>query len=1685
LQIVNHAVRRFGSGSAVYLAPAADTRVEFVKRYNARYNAGVDKSAEASGYFAKTWVVAMHDAPKWGLKLPTRRVKVFVFDEAFRWNLFFFCVLTLLYPDALFVFLGDPSQLDYDTNKFASMPGDVADLLISNALFGVPGPTNPHPSLDLKVTCPKAVFTSNVSQRCGPRLVMYLRSILGGGYDVYTSILDEFSFEYRDRLENPTQYLVMRRDVDVVWKAGVPDGSVTIAAAQGRSVEQAAVVIDRASMPTFFRTMSDGRRGDWAAAALVAMTRARHKLVFVIEDKLHVPLILSTPAAYMPISRVNVVLAGAYDVTRFKDTPAGRYAEAHDFLHGLDVPGALVPPDLTHPKIGSNPVGPPLSQRSFDVADIEFLETLPNGTQHASYAVEPGYVGDVKVRSMPASRTIAVETISDTEYGFRHGSRSSIQVLATMIHRTGTSRAAHVLYKKLMKYSSVQVSGIFKESFFDEARVEAILDQSLTRYFSAQAIAEMREVMKPYLPKDVDLTVRSFNLAAGLFLKTQIKPTKIETVEALGKLGQPVITSAKWIQFIWGFMFRLGKLLIESAFKDDVIWASGATEAEIAERWGAVPSDVFVMMNDYVGHDTSQSRLTDALCIAVYSLVMPHMEYMSQYIDDLGVVKVDSPLMTFLLLGRPSGFPCTWDINTVKQMIDMAIAGHRGPQGRHWWRFCRKFLFGGDDNALQCVVHPAKLFDLVWWNASQVEPLKMEVRTDGLMEFGNWLYAAGTCAYGLQKLVMKVLNKNYALVLKHEPSWDEYADAFSLIMSPYRRDQWGCSELNAAYYGWDLSFCHALALSLDSYARMSFAEAKVVLRPVTRVFTDTLGFNTLSPAAVYQPTDIDSPVCIPMVGFQRQPLDDTETSTLRDDRAGVAGRDGPSIPENLVLPATVPASARWHSIIDVLDPEWQPGQVAVPPSVATPSLEHYRRLVEAIKLLNGRLNIDGALFAVEVGNQVFSTTFSQGKRAALWSAAADVLQQLVLEARTRVTCACAVHTPFPVDIPKSRWHDDWVCCSCDSLVCVDDDLDGFGVDRCDSCGADAALHTSIGWRITLDGTSSTDVLARIPAPEDGKAIRAAIGGVYVAMYPRFGKPQKKKLAGDVRALTKAVKKVAIRSQPLRANRPARRNTRDQPIRREFKQPAATRQRRFVGAGGTLKPMGGFTAPPRTAARRNRVGASYVPDLVMNMTDPKDAPGIRLVGDWTGAATATMNPFARLAVPFSQGVGGAANNYLPTSDAMIVTSPSMLHANVVYNFAAPSGTYTLFVQNGGVGGASAPNTPPTNNGAGLNFAVATSGTTGAQNAVSPVPFAYGLPTTGSMLPFGPLLSCGRLAHDDPARYLFLHRGDAMTMNAVANAGGANAPGSAYTLTATKWLPNAPNVAANYAVATGGAAAIAFVWVAPELGWYSFSISASGDATSVLATRLVFTSSLLVTVAGARFCVNPAPSVSAVVASITDDRVIGRSVLFVNEAAPAGRLGDVMMAQLRTNDHWLNYVGPNGGATAPSPGAFGYDQLATLEQSAELPALNGAYMWALPGGPTWTDWIDELTCDEGILYDTHVPMSSLSYQVMFIRIPIASGTTILNTPQAGIFVISYAIEVQTTDTTREQSVALGSSMLMLEAQDVIRTMKQYSENPDHISLIIENLRRVANFSARAVLGSLPKVQRAAQFVAQITQ
>jgi len=127
---------------------------------------------------------------------------------------------------------------------------------------------------------------------------------------------------------------------------------------------------------------------------------------------------------------------------------------------------------------------------------------------------------------------------------------------------------------------------------------------------------------------------------------------------------------------------------------------------------------------------------------------------------------------------------------------------------------------------------------------------------------------------------------------------------------------------------------------------------------------------------------------------------------------------------------------------------------------------------------------------------------------------------------------------------------------------------------------------------------------------------------------------------------------------------------------------------------------------------------------------------------------------------------------------------------------------------------------------------------------------------------------------------------------------------------------------------------------------------------------------------------------------------------------------------------------------------------------------------------------LTTDNGALLDTHYPMTSVSYQIMMHRIPIAPGTTIGSTPQAGTFVFATAVEFTTTDTTREVTLPTGSSMAMIQVQDTVRAMRQYSENPGHYALILEAVRKALNTGARFVLGALPSVRRGAQALANLT-
>jgi hypothetical protein len=228
---------------------------------------------------------------------------------------------------------------------------------------------------------------------------------------------------------------------------------------------------------------------------------------------------------------------------------------------------------------------------------------------------------------------------------------------------------------------------------------------------------------------------------------------------------------------------------------------------------------------------------------------------------------------------------------------------------------------------------------------------------------------------------------------------------------------------------------------------------------------------------------------------------------------------------------------------------------------------------------------------------------------------------------------------------------------------------------------------------------------------------------------------------------------------------------------------------------------------------------------------------------------------------------------------------------------------------------------------------------------------------------------------------------------------------------------------------------------------------------------------------RFVTAMAPSLSGVIGTMTAIRPIGRSVLFQNTSSSLNAEGSVVGCQLGTGDHWTKYLTPTptyGTAPPLGPGQ-GFAGLTALEQSTQMLAKTGMYMWTIPTDDKFDEWRTDFTVASGQLLDTYYPILDAGYQLMIANIPVTESVT-----QSGNWIIATANEGQTTDTTREQCSSKLTAAHMLRLQDVLKTMKQYSENPFHFSDILNNIKKAVSGVTGAIGKYGPMALDAAELI-----
>jgi hypothetical protein len=264
------------------------------------------------------------------------------------------------------------------------------------------------------------------------------------------------------------------------------------------------------------------------------------------------------------------------------------------------------------------------------------------------------------------------------------------------------------------------------------------------------------------------------------------------------------------------------------------------------------------------------------------------------------------------------------------------------------------------------------------------------------------------------------------------------------------------------------------------------------------------------------------------------------------------------------------------------------------------------------------------------------------------------------------------------------------------------------------------------------------------------------------------------------------------------------------------------------------------------------------------------------------------------------------------------------------------------------------------------------------------------------------------------------------------------------------------------------------------YVAFAFAASPDSVLPRQEEMTSVSMSFEFVPQGRFCCLPAPNMWTALPTLQGVRSLGRSALFRNTSSALNAAGEVAGLQMPLGAHWLTMVtqSPTGGNFPAADSTYGFSAVSSQRQSCNMLAKNGFYMWSKPNSKDWDSWRLEHRTAYNTVSATASPLQDICYQIMAANIPLS-----ISTIQTGTWEIAYSFEVQTSDTTREQLVPVGTSISMLRLQDAVRSMQQYSENPLHWDVIWANIKKAVGIAANAVVKYGPSVIRGAQLAASL--
>jgi hypothetical protein len=1663
----------------LYIGSSREARDELVLRYRKKFNVASHLDESKLGFHAKTFAAAFQAKPKYGY-FPRTNIKVVIVDECYTQWIYYYTVLQVAFPKAEFLLLGDYNQFKPDPSKFGNASCDITKQDLKGFInrLRVTVTSNGKKMTSRLYDAPKYCgwFPMNVSKRFGPRGVHIAKKI-NPEATLYCDNFNPFYVkwlnlkEFQDELEKDTLVMVASTH-GYKEKDQLPEAK-SVRQCQGKSVEETLTVMDPTTVDSLYK---------FRETAYVNATRAK-KVMKVFAEKsnldgfnevkrrlsvddfcttLQVKLEAIVGGNSPTITNVARNHVGGVHVREkrlnfanktLKNVPLQEFQgglpwEKHQKFDNewleecqLNGPVARLATEKNHVVL---PKRPHVSDCGFSKADIgymQFLENLEYGNMVEHMVADPIEVGKVRVQNTSiVGITKTGRYITETFHGNRHYVGSVFQNTATVVHRMGV--AAKVQSKiNAFRFNFESLAKDFRETFLDKAKYQEALSKPLLEVFEASAINDFREVMKM---DDIsnDMTMMQFTFRATEHLKNQIKAKDLESTMK-HKLGQPIVAAEKAFNNVFSPMFRVFKKILIHCLDPKIIWASGYTPEQLAEMWSS-PETFYkwIIMNDFPEYDASQTDKTNYGQFCIWLLMNPFGHLLKDYFKVVNNVIVLGATMAFVTTGqRCSGYPDTFDGNTLKQLLDWLQSGKLGKQGNMWFKFVEKMMLGGDDSMVATSLHPREIFSFDWLQNMLYGKLKMYIVTHGVGEFSNWIYFKGKCVYNPTSQIKKLLNKNYTSVFESEANWYVWVTAMKDLSWSIRDHFWESVEMVAIFHDWDRNYAEFILKIIDAYTRMNFSQALRILKPhditledfyvggdvkleyqnstltTTKATTTTIKPTTATKMNSNGKLDVNPTNCVSAFNEHAMLCEQCRT---RGETYAVSGESHcpvftckvlSSIDARLsenegrgrtkAIAKNLAYSILWKKVLDF--------HSGYDDSKAPEITKVTSKFENNLSVTSGCARTD--LFR---DSEIDVLVIPEKLMAPLCNEYIDGKIQAVKMIFSNMMASFSL--PFP-----------WQCCECQTLNIADPNLIPGSQSVCRRCSNNVWDHQSVKLCYVYVGNRYVWV------PKFGEVVKTV---EVVKQKPKKSnfKRRKNSAKGEKALVTKELNKLRISTAKAK-----------QANGKKYKRPSASR----VSAKG----LSALKLDPE------------VIKFLRTVANPYGAPPFRFAGEWSVYNTTTMNPMLKPTVPFlgNQTIATPAQQLLPTTESMAFLFNDPLCAIIYYDVNWGGNVYNYAMY-----GSPTPTVKGVNPATSWTLTLGTGLGTGGQEYITT---GYAMPTTSASQPHGTLLPAKSTGLGNIGRFFPMGANDVIQFSVTA-AGGTGT----ISFGVDSWSPDTEQITPSIArslLSVTAPGTVATTITVPTFGYYAVWYNLGTSSYNTLTWNTI---SFYNAVPAGVWCHRMIPGFETCITSMTGIRVNGFSLMFTNSDAKLYIGGKIAQLQVPKGNHWTQFVYPAVALTPyiPSPSAnFGFGKLNSLSEVDTRRAEQGSYMYYKPQGAADFEMQANWVIDNGVLMDCH---SALTIERSFLAWSFSGQTS----AQDGYFTIAYAVEALTTDTTRPVAKPTGNPSQIYMVQGALQQMQQYSENPSHIPMIINGIKKGINWITHQIINEGPRVIKGAKAV-----